>query len=43
MTILDLTLVDDEGNEYPKVSGINLHDKDLRRVPTVTHTIGRIR
>lgn len=33
-------LVDDEGNEYSKVSGINLHDKDLRRIPNVTNTIG---
>tara|TARA_R100000406_G_scaffold16888_3_gene10596 strand:- start:33461 stop:35029 length:1569 start_codon:yes stop_codon:yes gene_type:complete len=33
-------LVDDEGNEYSKVSGINLHDKDARRIPTVTNTIG---
>ncbi len=33
-------LVDDEGREYSKVSGIDLHGKDKRRVPTVTNTIG---
>ncbi|HAW74217.1 MAG TPA: hypothetical protein DCW74_00595, partial [Alteromonas australica] len=32
-------LVDDEGREYSKVSGIDLHDKDVRRVPDVTNTI----
>ena len=32
-------LVDDEGREYSKVSGIDLHDKDVRQIPDVTNTI----
>ena len=32
-------LVDDEGKRYAKVSGRDLHDKDLRSIPNVTNTI----